>query len=106
MNKRLIDIIPTDNQGLQFFKMNDDNVTATFVAGVNLREATTFPRKHGRALRTTPSYGNITIGGSLGTGSHGHGSSIKYNSFLSSQVVCMRIVDGNGNIQDYSIQKI
>lgn len=94
------DGIPIDNQGLQFFKMNDDGVTATFGAGVNLREATTFLRKHGRGFRTTPAYGNITIGGATGTGSHG--STIKYNSSLSSQVVGVRIVDGLGNIQDIS----
>lgn len=92
--------IPIDNQGLQFFQMNDDGVTATFGAGVNLREATTFLRKNGRALRTTPAYGNITIGGATGTGSHG--STIKYNASLSSQVVGMRIVNGTGCIQDIS----
>lgn len=80
--------------------MNDDGVTATFGSGVNLREATTFLRKNGRGLRTTPAYGNITLGGAVGTGSHG--SSIKYNASISSQVVCVRIVDGNGNIQDIS----
>lgn len=78
--------------------MNDDGVSATFGAGVNLREATTFLRKNGRGLKTTPAYGNITIGGALGTGAHG--SSIKYNASISSQVVGVRIVDGKGNIQD------
>lgn len=78
--------------------MNDDGVTATIGAGVNLREATTFLSKNGRALRTTPAYGNITIAGALGTGSHG--STIRYNASLSSQVVGVRIVDGNGNIQN------
>lgn len=48
----------------------------------------------------TPAYGNITIGGSTGTGSHG--STIRYNASLSSQMVAVRIVDGNGNIQDIS----
>lgn len=43
--------------------MNADGVTATFGAGVNLREATTFLRNKGRGLRTTPAFGNITIGG-------------------------------------------
>lgn len=80
--------------------MNDDGVTATFGAGVNLREATTFLRKNGRGLRTTPAYGNITIGGAVGTGSHG--STIKYNASISSQIVCVRIVDGKGNIQEIS----
>lgn len=92
------DGIPIDNQGLQFYQINEDGVTATFGSGVNLRDATTFLRKYNRALRTTPAYGNITIGGAVGTGSHG--SSIKYNASISSQVVGVRIVDGYGNIQD------
>ncbi|KAJ6635226.1 L-gulonolactone oxidase 5 [Pseudolycoriella hygida] len=78
--------------------MNDDGVHATFGAGVNLHEATTFLRKHNRGLRTTPAYGNITFGGATGTGAHG--SSIKYNASISSQIVSMRIVDGLGNPQD------
>lgn len=94
------DGIPIDNQGLQFYQMHDDGVHATFGSGVNLREASTFLRKHGRGFRTTPAYGNITIGGATGTGSHG--STIKYNASLSSQVVGVRIVDGQGNIQDIS----
>lgn len=53
------DGIPIDNQGLQYYKMNDDGVTATFGAGVNLREATTFLRKYKRAFRTV-SYNSIT----------------------------------------------
>lgn len=36
--------------------------------------------------------------GAVGTGAHG--SSIKYNSSISAQVVGIRIVDGKGNIQD------
>lgn len=92
------DGIPIDARGLQSYKMHDDGVHATFGAGVNLRDASTFLRKYNRGFRTTPAYGNITIGGATGTGSHG--SSIKYNDSLSSQTVAMRIVDGNGEIQD------
>lgn len=44
-----------------------------------------------------PSLGNITIAGAIGTGSHG--STIKHNSSISSQVIGVRIVDGKGNIQ-------
>lgn len=53
---------------------------------------------YGVCLSRTPAYGNITIGGSTGSGSHG--STIKYNASLSSQMVAVRIVDGYGNIQD------
>lgn len=80
--------------------MNTDGVTATFGAGVNLRACTEFLRKHNRGLKTTPAYGNITLAGAIGTGSHG--STIKYNASISSQVVGVRIVDGRGKIQDIS----
>lgn len=79
-------------------KMNDDGETATIGAGVNLHDATMYLRKHNRGFKTTPAYGNITIGGATGTGAHG--STIKYNASLSSQMVGIRIVDGNGEIQD------
>lgn len=57
--------IPVDSRGLRFFRINNDGVTATFGSGVNLRDATEFLRKHGRGLRTTPAYGNITLGNRL-----------------------------------------
>lgn len=68
--------IPIDNSGLRYFRMNEDGVTATFGSGVNLRDATVFLRENGRGLRTTPAFGNITLGGAIGTGAHG--STIKY----------------------------
>lgn len=83
--------------GLQSMKMNADN-TATFGAGLNLHGTTSFLRLYGRALRTTPGYGNITIGGAIGTGSHG--STIKYNASISSQVIGVRIVNGKGQVQE------
>lgn len=89
--------IPVDSRGLRFFHMHDDGVTATFGSGVNLRDATEFLRKYGRALRTTPAYGNITLGGAIGTGSHG--STIKYNASISSQVVGLTVVDGKGIVR-------
>lgn len=94
--------IPIDNTGLQLFQMNADGVTATFGAGVSLRACTEFLRQRGRALKTTPAYGNITIAGAIGTGAHG--STIKYRASISAQVVGVRIVDGMGNIQDISNQ--
>lgn len=92
--------IPVDNRGLQSFQMHPDGVTATFGAGVNLRACTEYLRQRGRALKTTPAYGNITLAGAIGTGAHG--STIKYNASISSQVVGVRIVDGKGKIQDIS----
>lgn len=50
--------IPVDSHGLKFYQMNTDGVTATFGAGVTLYECTEFLRKNGRALKTTPAYGN------------------------------------------------
>lgn len=91
--------IPVDIQGLQFSQMNADG-TATFGAGVSLRACTEFLRKNGRGLKTTPAFGNITLGGAIGTGAHG--STIKYNASISSQAVSVRIVDGLGQIQDIS----
>lgn len=82
---------------LQSKKMNADN-TATFGAGLNLREVTSFLRIYKRGLRTIPAYGNITIGGAVGTSAHG--SSIKYNSSISAQVNKVKIVNGKGDIQE------
>lgn len=89
--------IPVDMTGVQSMIMNDDN-TATFGAGSNMREATRFLRLHDRALKTTPAYGNITIGGAIGTGAHG--SSIKYNDSISTQMARLKIVDGTGEIRE------
>lgn len=90
------DGIPVDMTGLTSKKMNSDN-TATVGAGSNLRDTTLFLRLHGRALRTTPAFGNITIGGAIGTGAHG--STIKYHSSISDQVASVKIVNGKGEIQ-------
>lgn len=91
------DGIPVDMSGLQWEQMNPDN-TATFGAGYKLREATYFLRKYDRGLRTTPGYGNLTLGGAIGTGAHG--SSIKHNCTVSSQVARLKIVDGLGEVRD------
>lgn len=88
--------IPVDMRKFQSKVMNADN-TATIGAGVVLHDATEFLRLNGRALRTTPAYGNITIGGAIGTGAHG--STIKFNASISAQVVSMKIVDGKGDIR-------
>ncbi len=92
--------IPVDLHGIQSFHMNDDGITATFGSGVNLRDATEFLRQNGRGLRTTPAYGNITLGGAIGTGAHG--STIRYNASISSQVVELTIIDGMANVRKIS----
>lgn len=91
--------IPVDMHGLRSFRMNPDN-TATIGAGVNVRDATEFLRQNGRALRTVPGFGNITLGGAIGTGAHG--STIKYNASISSQVVGLTIVNGSGQVEEIS----
>ncbi|KAJ6638939.1 L-gulono-1,4-lactone dehydrogenase, partial [Pseudolycoriella hygida] len=89
--------IPVDMTGLQWQKMNADN-TATVGAGTNLHDTTAFLRLYGRAFKTTPAFGNITIGGAIGTGAHG--STIKYNASISSQVASVKIVDGKGEVRE------
>jgi len=89
--------IPVSTYGLNWKSLDPTTNVVTLGAGVILREATEFLRQNGRALKTTPAYGNITIGGAIGTGAHG--STIIYNASISSQVVGLRIVDGTGQAQ-------
>lgn len=88
--------IPVDMTGIVSKRMNADN-TVTVGAGLTLHDTTQFLRLHGRALRTTPAFGNITIGGAIGTGAHG--SSIKYHASISAQVANLKIVNANGEVQ-------
>lgn len=44
--------------------------------------------------------GNITLGGAIGTGSHG--STIQYNASISAQVISLTIVDGQGYVRQIS----
>ncbi|XP_037051389.1 L-gulonolactone oxidase-like [Bradysia coprophila] len=90
------DGIPVDMSEYKFFRMNDDNVTATFGPGVTIYEAGEFLLQYRRALRTTAAFGNITLGGAIGTGAHG--STLKYNSTISEQVVRLTVVNGLGEI--------
>lgn len=86
--------IPVDMNKFKSFRMNDDNVTATFGAGVTIREAGEFLLQYGRSLRTTPAFSNITLAGAIGTCAHG--STIKHNSSLSAQLIGLTIVNGLG----------
>ncbi len=92
--------IPIDMRGLDSREMSSDNTRATFGAGITLYEAGEYLRQNGRAFRTTPAYGSITLGGAIGTGAHG--STIKYNASISSQVVKMTVVDGHGKVVEIS----
>jgi len=78
------DGIPVDTMRLNWMNLNPDN-SVTLGAGVTLHDATTFLKFRGRAFKTTPAYGNITIGGAIGTGAHG--SSLIHHSSISSQVL-------------------
>lgn len=88
--------IPVDMNGLKSRKMNADGVTATFGPGVTIREAGEYLLTYRRALRTTAAFGNITLGGALGTGAHG--STLIYNSTISAQVVSLTVVNGLGEV--------
>lgn len=90
------DGIPVDVTGLAWIRMNADR-TVTVGAGTNMHDTTRFLRTKGRGFKTTPAYGNITIGGAIGTGAHG--STIKYHASISEQVVSVKIVNGLGQIQ-------
>lgn len=89
--------IPVDNHGLKSSFLNTTDWTATFGAGVTVYEAAMFLRLNGRAFKTMPAFGNITIAGATGTGAHG--STIRWKASLSSQVVGMTIVDGLGQVR-------
>lgn len=89
------DGIPVDMRSFKSLKMNADE-TGTFGAGVTIQEAGDFLLQHKRALKVLPAYGNITIGGAIGTGAHG--SSIKFHSSLSAQVAKMTVVNGLGKV--------
>jgi len=91
--------IPVDMRGFGGMELNGDE-SVTVGAGVNLFELTEFLKENGRGLRTTPGFGNITIGGAIGTGAHG--SSIKYTSSISEQVIGVTIVNGRGSILEIS----
>ncbi|KAJ6635180.1 L-gulonolactone oxidase 2 [Pseudolycoriella hygida] len=84
---------PVDMRKIKFAKMNEDD-TATFGAGIKMSKIGKFLYGFGRALRVTPSCGEITLGGAIATASHG--SSLKYPSAISEQVIRMTIVDGLG----------
>ncbi len=85
--------IPIVMRGVGGMRMNPD-MSVSAGAGVTLRELTDYLQLSGRALRTVPGYGGISLGGAIGTGAHG--SSIKYTSSISEQVTEFLIVDGLG----------
>ncbi|KAG4080041.1 hypothetical protein HA402_006353 [Bradysia odoriphaga] len=60
--------IPVDMNKFKSCIMNPDGETASFGPGVTIKEAGEFLLQNGRARRTTPAFGGITIGGAIGTG--------------------------------------
>ena len=90
------DGIAIDMTGVQGMRLNPDN-TADVGAGVNIRDFTDFLMTKGRALQGLPGFGNITVGGAVGTGAHG--SSIKYTSTISEDVIGLQFVDGLGKVR-------
>ena len=96
------DGIPIDMTGIRRMRLNSDQ-TVTAGAGVSLRDLSDFLMESGRGVRTVPGYGNITVGGAIGTGAHG--SSIKYTSSISEQVVGMLIVDGMAQVRKITAEE-
>jgi FAD/FMN-containing dehydrogenase len=75
------DGIPIDMSEIGVLRMNSDS-TVTVGAGVSLRTLGDFLMHNGRGLRTTPGFGNITIGGAVGTGNIGNYCGVKHFSFF------------------------
>jgi FAD/FMN-containing dehydrogenase len=82
--------------GVRGMGMNGDE-SVSVGPGVNLRDLADFLQSKGRALKTIPAFGNITIGGAIGTAAHG--SSIKHTSSISEQAIAFLIVDGLGRVR-------
>jgi hypothetical protein len=73
-----------------------DNNIATFGAGVTLIEALLFlNNNHNRTLQHVPAYAGMTMGGMLGSGSHG--SSLLHPTLISDQVTSIIIIDLKGS---------
>ncbi|CAL8111611.1 unnamed protein product [Orchesella dallaii] len=72
----------------------------TVGAGSTLHDLQEFLHNWGRALEDAPSYGDITVGGALGTGAHG--TSLRFPSSLSDQLVSVTIVDGRGIVRNFT----
>lgn len=83
--------------------VNITESTATCGAGAELFDVLDTLHLANRTLEHVPAYGGITIGGSVGSGSHG--SSLKHPTSISDQVVSMVIVDGLGKIRTISNPK-
>jgi FAD/FMN-containing dehydrogenase len=92
--------IAIDMTGIRQMKMSRDGTTVMVGAGVSIRDLTDFLMIIGRALRGIPGFGNVTVGGVVGTGAHG--TSLKYESTISDQLVSLLIVDGLGNLRTIS----
>ncbi|KAL1925502.1 uncharacterized protein VTP21DRAFT_385 [Calcarisporiella thermophila] len=90
------DGIPIDVKGLKGVTVSADKMTATIVAGEQLVDALEKLHAEGVTLNHFPVLGNVSMGGLLGTGSHG--SSLVHSSMPSDYAVAVTLVDGNGDI--------
>jgi FAD/FMN-containing dehydrogenase len=88
--------------GIKGIWMNRD-LTVTTGAGVNIRDLGDFLMERGRGLKTIPGFSNFTVAGAIGTGAHG--SSIRYSSTMSDQVVGLEVVDGRGRVRSVTEEK-
>ncbi|KAI8866283.1 hypothetical protein GQ42DRAFT_158886 [Ramicandelaber brevisporus] len=79
-------------------EINTDAKTVTVGAGAIMADVQAELVKHGLALEHTPAYGNITIGGGIGTGSHG--SSLVRPATLGEQMVGLKVVYANGTVAE------
>lgn len=84
-------------RAFQEFSYDAATQTVTVGGGMYLYDATQAMALEGRAIRTMPAWGNVTIAGAMGTGAHG--STLRYNASISDQVVALTIVDGTGTVR-------
>lgn len=70
-----------------------DESCVTVEAGISWESLVHHLKEHGLALENLSAYTKVTVGGAAGTGTHGSGSSILANQFLS-----MQIVDARGEL--------
>jgi len=81
----------------QLLSVDHKALTATFAAGVNIRQLTTELWQHGLALANQGDINHQTLAGAISTGTHGTG--MNFGS-LSSFVTALEFVDGTGQVQN------
>lgn len=75
--------------------------TVRLEPGVTLAELTEWLHTKGKSIGyPVMGFRGVTIAGAIATSSHG--SSVKHSAVISNNVVAMRVITSNGNIQEYS----